>query len=334
MRLACLPLALTALTAPGSAQVLYQHSFDSAAGWNLSGMWNVDDSPTTAPNGSFRSPPFSLNYNNGVNYAGTSQGTKKATSGFIDLGQAVGIPVLSYWCNNQSEEGVCLTVHEAFKVIVSGQGGGTSLCMNVYQPYYNPITCVYTSWHEHVLALDRSWGVSRIEFTARHDSFYANDTEGWFIDDVEIRDYPAPITYCTAKTNTQGCTPAITYTGAPSATAWSNYNPYTVVATQVINNKDGIFFYGLNGQAAVPFQSGTLCSAPPRRRTPITSSAGNPPPNDCSGVFLFNFTGWMETGKDPALVPGVVVNGQFWYRDKGASFDTGLSDAIEFNVLP
>ncbi len=138
-----------------------------------------------------------------------------------------------------------------------------------------------------------------------------------------------PVAYCTAKVNSQGCTPATGWTGAPSA---SSAAPFTVEATFVINNKNGILFYGSSGPATVPFQGGTLCAAPPITRTPVQLSGGNPPPDDCSGSFSFDFNAWIQGGSDPELGPGVRVNAQYWYRDPAASFGSGLSDAIEFTI--
>jgi len=39
-------------------------------------------------------------------------------------------------------------------------------------------------------------------------------------------------------------------------------------------------------------------------------------------------------GTDPSLVAGAQVNAQFWYRDSAASFGSGLSNALEFTILP
>ena len=36
----------------------------------------------------------------------------------------------------------------------------------------------------------------------------------------------------------------------------------------------------------------------------------------------------------PALVAGSQVAGQYWYRDQGAAFNTGLTDAVDFTLLP
>jgi len=335
--LLCVLLGTLALSAPG--QVIYQTSFDDPGGWTLPPKsfptdphWAVDDRPGKAPFGAYLSPPYSLNYNNDVDYNGTAIPAKVATSPLIDLSASTGIPLLSFWCNNLSCEGTC-SIHERLRLYVTDPSGSvnlTSLCLS-WAGYYAPVVCIKNGgWHPHYVVLDPAWGVVRLAFEARHDGI-ANSCAGWFIDDLSVVEYPAPVVFCTAKVNSQGCTPQIATSGTPSQ---SSGPPLVISVTQVINNKAGIFFYGYGGPAAIPFQGGTLCSAPPRRRTPQQSSGGNPPPNDCSGKYSFDFRSWVTGGADPGLVPGIQIVGQFWYRDAGASFSTGLSDAVDFVLLP
>ncbi len=141
----------------------------------------------------------------------------------------------------------------------------------------------------------------------------------------------APTTYCTAKVNSVGCTPAIGWSGSPSASAGSGFD---ITATQVLNNKNGFFYYSFNGQQAKPFQGGLLCAKLPLRRTPVQNSGGNPPPNDCSGRYSIDFNAFIASGVDPALAPGATVDGQYWARDPGfaAPNNTSLSDAIHFVI--
>ena len=142
--------------------------------------------------------------------------------------------------------------------------------------------------------------------------------------------------YCTAKTNSLACVPAIAATGTPSATAGSGF---VVSATNIMNNKNGLLFYGITGQAALPFQGGTLCVKSPIKRTPSVNSGGNPPPNDCSGVFsldmnLYAVGGLGGTPLPELTVPGTVVDCQWWGRDPGfpAPNNTTLSDGLEYVV--
>lgn len=141
---------------------------------------------------------------------------------------------------------------------------------------------------------------------------------------------PAPATYCTGKTNSQGCVPAIAMSGTPSLTASA---PFVVSCSNVVNQKFGMLYYGFAEDAA-PFQGGTRCVATPIRRTPLQFSAGNPPPGDCSGSFAFDFNAWMQSGADANLLVGRLVHCQYWYRDPLASFGSGLSDGGRFAICP
>lgn len=145
-----------------------------------------------------------------------------------------------------------------------------------------------------------------------------------------------PVGYCTAKLNSLGCTPVMSYTGVASASANSGF---VVRADSVLNNKVGLLLYSTSGRGATPFAGGTLCVQAPLRRTTSASSGGNPPPNDCSGAFAMDFNAFAAgaLGGTPSAalrVPGSVVRAQWWGRDPGfpAPNNTTLSAGLEFTL--
>jgi hypothetical protein len=124
--------------------------------------------------------------------------------------------------------------------------------------------------------------------------------------------------------------PAIGSTGTPSATSASAFH---VSASQVINNKNGLLFYGYWSNNLL-FQGGTLCVKAPTLRTPLQNSAGNAPPDDCSGSYSFDFDAHIQSGVDPRLQLGRTVFAQYWYRDPADANTTGLTDGLRFVIGP
>jgi hypothetical protein len=140
---------------------------------------------------------------------------------------------------------------------------------------------------------------------------------------------PPPVSYCTAKVSSAGCTPAMSFTGSASAASAA---PFSLSASSIINNRFGLLFFGLTGRAAFPFQGGTLCVLPPTRRTLTQLSGGSPTGTNCTGAFTLDFNAVIQSGLEPGLSPGVRVNSQYWYRDPQSASSTGLTDAIEFGI--
>jgi hypothetical protein len=152
--------------------------------------------------------------------------------------------------------------------------------------------------------------------------------------DIALAPLASSSAYCTAKTNSLGCVPSIGGIGTPSATASSGF---TVQCDNVRNQKSGLLFYGVSGQAATAFQGGTLCVAAPIKRTPGVSSGGSTTGNDCTGVYALDFNAFARGSLGgtplPALsVPGTVVDCQYWGRDPGfpAPNNTSLSNGLHF----
>jgi len=139
----------------------------------------------------------------------------------------------------------------------------------------------------------------------------------------------APELYCVGKTNSNACTPFLGFSGLASA---SSNRPFDVRAYNVLNNKNGLFFYGFNGRSSAPFQGGLKCVADPVRRSPLQDSQGAANVSDCSGIFVIDFNALIQAGVDPFLAPGATVFVQGWYRDPAVPSATGLTDALEFAV--
>jgi hypothetical protein len=140
----------------------------------------------------------------------------------------------------------------------------------------------------------------------------------------------APIaTYCVAKPNSHGCTPAIAASGLPSLTS---PNPFLVTASLVLPGRRGLLLYSM-GPDAAPFQGATLCVALPYRRVGGQTSQGAGP---CGGTFAYDFNIRIQSGADPSLVPGALVYTQWWHRDPNdpAGFQSGMTDGLRFGVAP
>jgi hypothetical protein len=147
---------------------------------------------------------------------------------------------------------------------------------------------------------------------------------------------PAPLVgvYCTAKVNTNGCEPAIGFTGTSSA---SQASGFVVSTTDLVNQKLGILLYGVNGSAATPFAGGLRCITPPVRRTVSASTGGSSlPASDCTGTIAVDmnaFAAGVFGNPSPALsVPGTHVHCQVWARDKSSKVQ--LSNALQYFVQP
>ena len=155
--------------------------------------------------------------------------------------------------------------------------------------------------------------------------------------DLKFSDCASSVPYCTAKLNSLGCLPALSSTGAPSATSGSGFMVKTI---NVRNNKPGLLLYTNGGRAAVPFQGGLMCIGTPVRRSIQLNSGGTPAPvNNCTGVYAIDMNAFAvgALGGIPAAyltVPGTVIDSQSWGRDPGflPPNNTTLSNGLEYTV--
>ncbi len=133
--------------------------------------------------------------------------------------------------------------------------------------------------------------------------------------------------YCTAKTNSLGCTSTIDHYGCTDLTG---SGALLLVTDQLIGNKSAIYFYGKSGTQAVPFQGGYLCVKSPTFRTPPHLTGGHS--GQCDGVLSLDIKPILKANH--ALHSGDLIAVQCWSRDPAAPFSTGLSSAAAFVLFP
>ena len=175
------------------------------------------------------------------------------------------------------------------------------------------------------------WTLADSTYTSGNFGFY-NYSQGEVLYQGFTQQSVATI-YCTAKTNSQGCVPTLATTGSASL---SDPNPFDITAAMLINNKNAVLFYSLDGRAATPFGGGLLCIEPPLLRVPLQNSSGSATGDDCTGALSIDFNALLQSGGTPLVMAGDQVNAQFFYRDPQHPDGTGygLTEAVEFVVLP
>lgn len=201
------------------------------------------------------------------------------------------------------------------------------------QPIVAPANCNWTWNGWQVTGIQ---GFSRVKIT----SFVTNPP--WldglmFLDDMEVDYTPtctSVTTYCTAKTNSLGCVPAIGHSGIPSLSGPDNF---FVTATNVLNRKPGLMLWSFT-PSAVPFFGGTMCLVAPITRTAGQNSGGSAwPTQDCSGIYSYHFSQSYMVAQ--VLPPSTRLYAQYWSRDPGSGppsspYNIGLTDALTFMICP
>jgi len=142
----------------------------------------------------------------------------------------------------------------------------------------------------------------------------------------------APVTYCIAKTSSQGCVPAMSWTGLPKlSTGPGSFDVHA--SGHELSGSNGLFFYGL-GPTGVPWLGGFLCVAPPLARVlPDVTDFGS---GSCAATETLDFWAIMASGVHGLDQIDQEVYVQYYYRDPAAADGTGvgLSDALSIIVSP
>lgn len=147
---------------------------------------------------------------------------------------------------------------------------------------------------------------------------------------------PGPVTYCTTSTTSSGCNPVIGFVGTPTAGATSGF---TLTTTNTEGQRAGLFFYGVSGRNAAPWQPGnssTLCVKAPTQRLTAQASSGGVA-GQCNGSYSEDWLLWLSTRPTAVgqpFVAGEVVNAQTWFRDPAAPGTTNLSGGLEWTMVP
>jgi hypothetical protein len=160
----------------------------------------------------------------------------------------------------------------------------------------------------------------------------SNSPRNWTLEhDVPI----VSVIYCTAGTSTNGCVPSIGATGSPSLAASSGF---VIAAANIEGQKQGLLFYGLSGQTALPWAAGStsfFCVKSPTQRMGAQLSGGTT--GACDGNLSQDWLAFVAANPGALGAPysvGQVVDAQAWYRDPPAVKTTNLSNGLEFTLVP
>ncbi len=323
----------------GVLSPIFKDNFDTDKGWTVenlaltSGAWERGAPIPTFLDGLAAQPGSGYPLGSGGSCAFTGQGLPGGAAGAADvddgptrwisptLNLSSGLVLIKYawWLSNDD-------LDDTLIVECSNNNGATWVVAREYQQRFG-------AWRVESFQLSEVIAPSatvRIRFSIA-DNPNNSITEA-AIDDFEVGVLITPCspitTYCTAKLNSLACTPSITFEGGPST---SQPYPFVISASDVLNQRTSVLFYGSSPNAA-PFKGGTLCVGAPVRRTPARSSGGSTGFSDCSGRPAIDFNERIQDGSDPALTAGAMVYAQWYYRDPAASFAIGLSNALSFVV--
>jgi hypothetical protein len=172
-----------------------------------------------------------------------------------------------------------------------------------------------------------------VAFVSKATNLITGDTNG-AVEDIFLRDTCGPVmSYCTAGISSNLCTPSMSASGLPCASAPSGF---VLTCSGLDGQRFGLVFYGVSGRIAQPWgpqSSSWLCVSSGTvgvQRTPAANSGGGA--GSCSGVISVDWLAFVSGNPTALGAPvsgGEVVQAQCWYRDPPAPRTTNLSDAIE-----
>ena len=212
--------------------------------------------------------------------------------------------------------------------------GGASFGPNTFvsdATFASPTNTGGSPWLGEYLGLDTDGTDALLGFTKS-----SNDARGdVFFDRLPGSQAPT-VNYCTAGVSASGCQALLSVSGVPSASLPSGF---TLQAAGAEGNKNGIFFFGLNGRQANAWGNGSSfqCVVPPVRRAGQLAGTGTN--GACDGAFAQDLNAlWCPVCPKPQKNPGAgtVTQAQLWYRDplNTSNQTTSLSDAVQFAICP
>lgn len=144
-----------------------------------------------------------------------------------------------------------------------------------------------------------------------------------------------PVSYCTAGTSANGCTPTMSLSGTPSV---STPQPVVLTASNVDGQRAGLIFVGLSPQGVpwAPSSTSFLCVKPPLARLPAQNSGGAS--GQCNGALSADLNAYLVANGNLLLgvapFSGLLVHAQGWYRDPASPKSTSLTDALTLTYCP
>ena len=139
--------------------------------------------------------------------------------------------------------------------------------------------------------------------------------------------FQLPVTECSARVSSFGCTPMIGYTGTPTL---SGADDFRLTAVNVVGASYGVACIGTTA-ATTPFFGGTLCVGGTLFRAPVQLSTGS---SGCGGTLDTAIShAWLQ---NRGFTPGTTLRAQYLFRDQGYALgnNVGMTEALRFLVGP